>query len=143
MDNGQQCFLSKQGRTWKWNLVRHFWIRILWSSANSSSECISECRDEFNDIVLHEKRSWILSEHLFVNELFEEYIKHIRKLSTKEFNSHCKQAEPGFWYHHWLPKIRSFCWSIHKLYKINKHKFSFKKLPFLKTTFKLFLSSLL
>ena len=65
-----------------------------------ASECISLCRDEFNDIVPHEKRTWILKEYLFVNELFEEYIKHIRKLSTKEFNSHCKQAERGFLYYH-------------------------------------------
>ena len=55
-----------------------------------ASECILLCRDEFNVIVPHEKRNWILYEHLSVNELFEEYIKHIRKLSTKEFNSHCK-----------------------------------------------------
>ena len=79
-----------------------------------ASECISECHDEFNDIVPHEKRNWILYEDLFVNELFEEYLKHIRKLSAKEFNSHCKQAERGFWYYHWLAKARSFCCSIHK-----------------------------
>ena len=30
------------------------------------SECISLCLDEFNDIAPHEKRSWILHEHLFV-----------------------------------------------------------------------------
>ena len=30
------AFFQKKSRTWKWNLVRHFWIRILWISANSS-----------------------------------------------------------------------------------------------------------
>ena len=70
-------------------------------------ECISECRDEFNDIVPHEKRSWILYEHLFVNELFGKCIKHIRKLSTKEFDSHCKQAERRFWYYNWFLRFLS------------------------------------
>ena len=30
-----------------------------------ASECTSLCRNEFNDIVPHEKRRWILYEHLF------------------------------------------------------------------------------
>ena len=46
------------------------------------------------------KTRWIPYEHLFDNELFEEYIKHTRKLLTKEFNSHCKQPDRGFWYYH-------------------------------------------
>ena len=60
-------------------------------------------------LLFTETRSWkTLKVDESFTRRFTRVIKHIRKLSTKEFNSHYKQAERRFWYYHWLEMIRSF-----------------------------------
>ena len=72
------------------------------------SESLSLNGDHIKSIILPARRTWTLWEHVFSNELFEEYIKYTYKFSTEEFNYRCNLSRRGFWYHHWLAKVGFF-----------------------------------
>ena len=72
------------------------------------SESLSLNGDHIKSIIPPARRTWTLWEHVFSNELFEEYIKHTHKISIEEFNYRCNLSRCGFWSHHWLAKECSF-----------------------------------
>ena len=72
------------------------------------SESLSLNGDNIKSIIPPAIKTSTLLEHVFSNELFEEYMKNTHKISTEEFNYHCSLSRSGFWYHHWLAKVRSF-----------------------------------
>ena len=108
------------------------------------SESLSLNGDHIKSIIPPARRTWTLWEHVFSNELFEEYIKHTYKISTEEFNYRCNLSRRQFWYHHWLAKVGFFTANVSskqffhmpKFYKMIQLHFYVSKSP--KVQLKLF-----
>ena len=60
------------------------------------SESLSLNGDHIKSIIPPARRTWTFWEHVFSNELFEEYIKHTHKISTEEINFRRNLSRRGF-----------------------------------------------